>query len=146
MIYSETDYALTGYNEVLQAVYLVYKRKGTSAEFREANLQLVQAITRRPAQRVLVDARAMGVVAPEDQRWVGAEIVLKLASLAPNQYLYIASLLSEHVFTKLAVQTVVEVSNSLGVCQNMEFSSEEEAKDWLSRQPPQSPPYNVTIS
>ncbi|WP_181305879.1 hypothetical protein [Rufibacter sp. XAAS-G3-1] len=134
MVHTDNDYATTGYDQVLEAAYLVYKRQGTSPEFREANTRLVSTLARFPSHRLFVDVRGMGVISPEDQKWVGNTIVLQLAKNAPGNYLYIALLVSEKIFTKLAVTSIEDISNGKGICLNRHFYSAPEAKHWLTQQ------------
>ncbi|ALI97995.1 hypothetical protein [Rufibacter tibetensis] len=134
MVHTDNDYATTGYDEVLGAAYLTYKRQGTSQEFRDANHRIVASLAKKPTHRLFVDVRNMGVVSPEDQKWVGNTIVEQLAKNAPGKYLYIALLVPEKVFTKLAVTTIEEISNGKGICLNRHFFSVSEAKHWLAQQ------------
>ncbi|GGK66977.1 hypothetical protein ACD591_02935 [Rufibacter glacialis] len=134
MVHTDNDYATTGHDAVLEAVYLLYKRQGTSAEFREANQRAVASMARTSVQRLFVDARLMGVVSPDDQKWVGNSIVEQLAARAKGSYLYIALVVSEKIFTKLAIHAIEEISNGKGICLNRHFYSVSEAKHWLARQ------------
>ncbi|WP_207435823.1 hypothetical protein [Sabulibacter ruber] len=134
MVHTDDAYATTGYDELLDAVYLRYKRKGTSAEFRDANLRVVASMAKAPSHRLFVDVREMGIVAPEDQKWVANVIIPQLAQHAPENYVYIALVVPENIFTKLAVTTVEEISNGKGICLNRHFASQTEAKRWLAGQ------------
>ncbi|MFC6997844.1 hypothetical protein [Rufibacter roseus] len=135
IVHTEDDYAATGYDQVLEAVFLRYKRKGSSAEFRDANERIVASMRKTPTHRVHVDVREMGIVAPEDQKWVATSIIPQLAQNSPGQFVYIALVVPENVFTQLAVETVEDMSNQVGICLNRHFASEQEAKLWLAQQP-----------
>ncbi|WP_205502982.1 hypothetical protein [Rufibacter psychrotolerans] len=134
MVHTDDPYATTGYDDLLEAVYLRYKRKGTSQEFRHANRRIVASMAASPTPRVFVDVREMGVVAPDDQKWVAHTIIPQLAQHAPGHYLYIALVVPENIFTKLAVETVEEISNGKGICLNRHFTSLAEARQWLGQQ------------
>lgn len=134
MVHTDNDYATTGYDEVLESVYLMYKRQGNSQEFRDANNRLVSTIAKIPTHRLYVDVRGMGVTSPEDQKWVGHTIVPQLARNAPGSYLYIAIIVPEKIFTQLAVTSIEEISNGKGICLNRHFYSAAEAKQWLAQQ------------
>jgi uncharacterized RmlC-like cupin family protein len=76
----------------------------------------------------------MGVVSPEDQKWVGNTIVEQLAQHAPGDFLYIALVVSEKIFTRLAITAIEDISNAKGICLNRHFYSVSEAKHWLTQQ------------
>ncbi|QHL87149.1 hypothetical protein GU926_06775 [Nibribacter ruber] len=135
MIHTRTDYATTGYDELLQGVFLRYGRKCTSEEFKEANQRLLQTMRLYPTQRVNLDVLALGLVSPEDQRWMATAIIPRLADLAPNNYLYIAVVVPESAFTKLAVKAIEDMANASGICQHCQFPNLVEAKQWLFQQP-----------
>ncbi|AMM50115.1 hypothetical protein TH61_01495 [Rufibacter sp. DG15C] len=135
MIHTRTEYAITGYDELLQGVFLRFLRKGTSEEFREANQRLLQTMREYSTQRVNLDVLHLGLVSPEDQRWMANLIIPRLAELAPNNYLYIAVVVPESTFTRLAMKSIEDMSNGKGICDYCQFPNLVEAKQWLFLQP-----------
>ncbi len=135
LIYYDCDYFQIGKEADLGAVTLKYKRKCTSEEFREVNLKLLEVFEQASSQdKILIDTRDMGIVAPEDQKWVGQYIVPRLASATPQNYLKVAVITPDNIFTKLAVDTVERISMETGVCLNRNFNTVVAAKLWLQEQ------------
>ncbi|MFD2514442.1 hypothetical protein ACFSRY_11235 [Pontibacter locisalis] len=132
----ETDYYSIQFDAALQAVLLTYKRKGSSDEFRELHYKLLEAFDKVAASKILVETQEMAIVAPEDQRWVGQFIIPQIAKKTENQFLYAAVVAPKGIFTKLAVDTVEEISMGTGTCINKSFDNTAEARMWLSEQKP----------
>lgn len=133
-ILSETDYYSIKHDTALQAVILTYKRKGTSDEFRQLHYKLLESFDKVVASKILVETHAMGIVAPQDQRWVGQFIIPQIAQKTPYKFLYAAVVAPEGVFTRLAVETVEKISVETGTCLNKHFDSTTTARQWLSEQ------------
>ncbi|GAA4315762.1 hypothetical protein [Nibribacter koreensis] len=135
MIHTRTDYAVTGYDELLQGVFLRFLRKATREEFKEAHQRLLQTMREYPTQRMNLDVLQVGLVSPEDQRWVASLIIPRLAELAPNNYLYIAVVVPETAFTRLAMTSIGDQVKDKGFCDYRQFPNLVEAKQWLFLQP-----------
>jgi hypothetical protein len=135
MIHTRTEYAVTGYDELLQGVFLRFLRKATSEEFREAHQRLLDTMQAFSTQRVNLDVLFLGLVSPEDQRWMANLIIPRLAELAPNNYLYIAVVVPESPFTRLAMKSIEDMANGKGICDYCQFPNLVEAKQWLFLQP-----------
>ncbi len=133
-IYFESDYFQIGVDTRLQAITLQYKRKGSSEEFRGAHHKLLEVFKQNPEDKILIDARHLGIVAPDDQKWVGMQIIPQLAALTTRNFLKLAVVTSEYIFTKLAIDTVERISMETGICLNRNFDSVANAEQWLMEQ------------
>jgi hypothetical protein len=129
--YFDSDYIQIGADANLKAITLLYKRKGTSEEFRGAHNELLKVFDKHPEDKLFIDTRNLGIVAPEDQKWVGMQIIPELAAFTPKNFLKIAVVAPAYIFTKLAVDTVERVSMETGVCLNRNFDSTTAAEQWL---------------
>jgi hypothetical protein len=133
-IYFESDYFQIGVDRKLEAITLQYKRKGLSEELRAAHHKLLEIFKQNPKDKILIDARYVGIVAPDDQKWVGMQIIPQLAALTTNNFLKLAVVTPNYIFTKLAVDTVERLSMETGVCLNRNFDSFANAEQWLIKQ------------
>lgn len=130
----EEDYFEIGLNDELQAIILTYKRQGSSVEFRNLHYKLVEVFEKQRKNKLLVDTRKMGVVAPDDQRWVGQKVVPQLAMHSEKKYLYSAVMSTKYVFTQLAVSNIEQISIDTGTCLNKHFDNMSAAINWLQVQ------------
>ncbi|GAB3535099.1 hypothetical protein GCM10027443_23370 [Pontibacter brevis] len=128
------DYFEIGQHDGLQAIILTYKRKGTSAEFRSLHYKLVEAFEKKRKGKLLVDARKLGIVAPEDQRWVGHHIVPQMARHNDRKFLSVAVVTTSYVFTQMAINNIEQLSVDTGSCINKHFHDMTEATNWLAEQ------------
>ena len=130
----DQDYFEIGQNDALQALVLTYKRKGSSSEFRDLHHQLVEVFKKKRKSKLLVDARKMGIVAPDDQRWVGQEVVPEMAQQSQTRFLSVAVVSTKYVFTQMAIDNIEQLSINTGTCRNKHFHDMDEAIAWLREQ------------
>lgn len=128
------DYYEIGLDDRLQAVVLTYKRKGTSEEFRNLHFRLVEVFEKKRKSKLFVDTRKLGIVAPDDQRWVAQKVVPQMAMHAENQFLSIAVVTTKYVFTQMAVDNIEQLSIDTGTCLNKHFDNMAAATAWLQEQ------------
>lgn len=134
VIFSD-EYFEVGRDSELQALVLTYKRQGSSAEFRNLHYKLLESFEKTKRSKLLVDTREMGIVSPDDQRWVGQQMVPQFATHAQNQFLYIAVLHpAKKVFTQLAVNNIEQLSMETESCLNRHFDNPKDARQWLQEQ------------
>ncbi|AKD02054.1 hypothetical protein POKO110462_18860 [Pontibacter korlensis] len=138
-VLNNSDYCEFGYDADLQALVLTYKRSGSSKEFRNNHYELLKVMEKVRVSRMLVNTLDLGAVAPEDQRWLGENIIPKMVKFALDGYLYIAVLAPEKkIFTQLAVEMIEQLSEKTGMYTNKHFHSLSAAKTWLREQQLQS--------
>ncbi|WP_026461841.1 STAS/SEC14 domain-containing protein [Adhaeribacter aquaticus] len=130
-IHFETDSVVIFTDKEINSVAVVYKRKTTSQEFRALHLELLKAFQISALNRLYVDIRKMEIAAPDDQKWLATTIIPQLAQYASSKFLHIAVVVNENIFTRLAVETVENISNDLGICIHRHFKTPTDAKEWL---------------
>lgn len=131
-LYFENDYIRIGVDAAINAITLEYKRKGSSEEFKDAHQKLLEVFGQTPEDKILIDARQLGIVAPEDQKWVGMHIIPQLAAFTPSHFLKLAVVTPTYIFTKLAIDNVERISMETGICLNKNFDSVAAAQLWLT--------------
>jgi hypothetical protein len=112
-------------------VHLAWKaHRFTSAEFRAALEQLLQALHASHTGKAFVDQRHMAPIAPADQEWVLRDWLPRAAQQAG--YRYAAVLPSQEVYARLASANVVMRASGRPLYQW--FEDEATAVAWLLSQ------------
>ncbi|WP_242921931.1 STAS/SEC14 domain-containing protein [Pontibacter liquoris] len=102
----------------------------SSEEFREATIVAAQMMDEYKPLRWLADNRKMRAIRQADQEWFAAYILPKLqtGSIRRN-----ATVVSEDIFNKMAVEQFLKRADNLGDLVLKEFDDLDEALDWVKQ-------------
>lgn len=133
MIHYQDDYVEFGYWDDLSACFLLYKRFGSSDEFRQANLKLLAFYQEKQPGKLMVDARLMGALDEEDQHWISKNVTPALIAASPDQKYFSAMVTGEDIFARLGVENIEETIEGGENYQVGLFASPGEARAWLAQ-------------
>ncbi|MDN5213608.1 hypothetical protein QQ020_16165 [Fulvivirgaceae bacterium BMA12] len=132
MEYHNCDYANVGYDEAEGFTYMVIKRKGDSEHFRMAHYKTLELYDGKRPGKHLADTSKMGVVSIEDQQFIANKVIPQLLKMSPDHKLKIAVLVSDEVFSNVAVKSIVNKSKQGNHdVDHSVFNNYEQAINWL---------------
>ncbi|MGD1847970.1 MAG: hypothetical protein ACFB10_21465 [Salibacteraceae bacterium] len=131
MIHYEDDYVQFGKWDTPNACFLIYKRFGTSEEFRSANQKLLAYYQQEKPGKLMVDARFMGALDDEDQEWVSSQITPALIAASPQNKYFSAMVTGDDVFARLGVENIESSIEGGDNYQVGIFANPDEAKNWF---------------
>ena len=125
-------------NQVLTLTYEPEWELGTatmqgflsSQEFREAVIMCAQLMEEKKPLRWLADNRKMKVIRQTDQEWFIANALPKLQASTIRRN---ATVVSEDIFNKMAVEQIIKRADNLGNMLLQEFSDKQQALAWLKQ-------------
>ena len=129
LIYQNHVVTIT-YNHELQLGKATWNGFLSSSEFREAIEACLNMMEKYKPLRWLGDNRKLRAIRQSDQDWFVESVFPRLVgtSLRLN-----ASIVSEDLFNKMAVEQIVKRVGNLGDMVLKEFDNEAEALDWLTQ-------------
>ena len=132
MEYYNCDYVKVGYDETGKFTYMVIKRAVDSDSFRMAHDKALKIYREKRPGKHLADTSNMGMVTIEDQQFVANKVIPKMVQSSPDNKLKIAVLVSDEVFSMMAVKAIPKKASE-GVVDVMHsiFNSYDKAVNWL---------------
>ncbi|WP_205503605.1 STAS/SEC14 domain-containing protein [Rufibacter psychrotolerans] len=116
------------YDDELSTAYAVWNGFLSSEEFREATQKCIELMEEQGITRWLADNRKMRVIRQADQQWFAETIIPRMLNTSLRR---IATLVSEDVFNKMAVEQLMQRANSKEQMTIRDFNQEAAALAWL---------------
>lgn len=131
----DNEYGTITYDEDLEAISLVFKKQVPGSDFIHLNQKLLEIFKTLSTNRFYVDARNIGIVAVEGQKWVIENLFKGMLDHLKGEKLYHAQLMpNTDIFGKAASSNIRVQSKSNYKKEDFimeSFMDEEEAKNWL---------------
>lgn len=131
----DNEYGTITYDEDLEAISLVFKKQVPANDFIHLNQKLLEIFKTLSTNRFYVDARNIGIVAVEGQKWVIENLFKGMLDHLKGEKLYHAQLMpNTDIFGKAASSNIRVQSKSNYKKEDFimeSFVVEEEAKNWL---------------
>ena len=97
--------------------------------FRKVVVECLGVIDTYKPLRWIGDNRKLRAIRAADQEWFATEVFPRLAASSIRRN---ATIVSEDVFNKMAVEQLIKRANNIGDMVIMEFDNEEEAISWVT--------------
>lgn len=127
-IIADYDYAEVTYHPDLLMGKVVWKRKTTDQEYRNAFTKLLEFSMNHTVDNFLSDIRNQGVVSPENRKWFETEMLPKAVKSGLKRA---ATVFDGNVFKKYYMNMIIKVSNKFGMPLKL-VKSEQEAIEWFN--------------
>lgn len=125
----ESVHFTIGFDEEIQATYLIFHDFCNTELFKEAHLRILEAFLKHRSGKHFTDTRNMGAVSPKIQTWVATTIVPEMAFVSPRGKAHIALILGKDVFANFAAENIAEKTTQIS--HTRFFDQEVMARDWL---------------
>ena len=124
--------ALQGYTledePLVPCLCITYQPTMSSAQFREAQVLLLELIGKRKVQKLFIDTSQMALISPSDRVWVVTDWFTQATKAGLK---VIAGLVPQHFLMHLImVEPLVKIGNSFSI-QVRWFTNRQEALWWL---------------
>lgn len=130
LTYFQNHVVTVTYDKELQLGIAVWNGFLTSAEFKEAIEKCLQLMEEYQPLRWLGDNRKLRAIRKADQDWFAESVFPRLAASSLRRN---ASVVSEDLFNRMAVEQLVKRAENLGDMIIKEFDNEEEAMAWVTQ-------------
>ena len=130
----ENEYCSIGYDSDYTSCYFIYKRFGSSEEFRDSHEKLLEVFRNHSTHKLLIDTRFMGVLNIEDQEWIVDYVTPALIEGSGDKKYTSAMVQGEDVFAKFGVESIESRLESHDNYQVAIFGDIDSAKTWLKDQ------------
>lgn len=130
----ENEYAAIFYDKDLDAIILQFKKQAPASDFIKVNQQLLDSFKKLKTNKFLVDARNIGLVSVEGQKWVVDNLFPGMLAHLKGQKLYHVQVVPKEVFGKVASSNIRTKAAKTQPDEKLiieSFDSEQLAKDWL---------------
>lgn len=131
----DNEYGTITYDKELDAISLVFKKQVPGSDFIHLNQKLLEIFKTLSTNRFYVDARNIGIVAVEGQKWVIENLFKGMLDHLEGKKLYHAQLMpNTDIFGKAASSNIRVQSKSNYNKDDFimeSFIDEAEAKKWL---------------
>jgi hypothetical protein len=130
----ENDYASIYHDKDLDAIILQFKKQAPPKDFIAVNQQLLDSFKKLKTNKFLVDARNIGLVSVEGQKWVVDNLFPGMLAHLKGQKLYHVQIVPKEVFGKVASNNIKTKATNTLPDQNLvieSFDSEQQARNWL---------------
>jgi hypothetical protein len=125
----DTDYAEVSHNASLQLGKIVWKRKTSIEEYKNAFITLMDFAEKHTTFFFLSDITKQSVVPPEGRKWFET-VMLPLAK--KNGLKKAGVITDNNVFKKYYLNLIIKTINKFDIPLKI-FSSEEEALEWFKK-------------
>ncbi|MBC5994048.1 hypothetical protein [Pontibacter cellulosilyticus] len=116
-----------------------WKGFASSNEFRETVLRSLETVNKYKLTRWLADRRNMKAIRQQDQQWTVEEFIPKLLESPLRR---MATIVSEDLFNRMAIENMIQRSGGLGNIVLSEFNNTNEALKWLEQPIEQEVPHS----
>jgi hypothetical protein len=130
----ENDFASIYFDKTLDAIILKFKKQAPSNDFINVNQKLLEIFKALKTNKFLVDARQIGVVSVEGQKWVVDNLFPGMLGHLKGKKLYHVQIVPKEVFGKVATNNIRSKASNTQPDEKMiieAFESEDDAKNWL---------------
>lgn len=107
-----------------------WKGFASSNEIRETALKSLEIVNKYNLTRWLADRRNMKAIRQQDQQWTVEEFIPKLLESPLRR---MATIVSEDLFNRMAIENMIQRSGGLGNIVLREFNNTDEALKWLEQ-------------
>lgn len=130
----ENDFASIFFDKELDAIVLKFKKQAPPDEFINVNQKLLDLFKTLNTNKFLVDARNIGIVSVEGQKWVVDNLFPGMLGHLKGRKLYHVQIIPKEVFGKVASSNIRSKAASTQPETNLvieSFESEQLATEWL---------------
>lgn len=129
-IYFQNEAVTITYDDELQLGSAIWNGFLSSEEFRDCIETCLRLMEERKPLRWLGDNRKLRAIRKTDQDWFAEHVFPRLAVSSVRRN---ASIVSEDLFNKMAVEQLIKRAKNLGDMVIKEFDTKEEAMEWLKQ-------------
>lgn len=129
-LYYETDAMRVSYDKEQQLAVGTWKGFVTSKELRKTALDSLEFVNKHNITRWLADRRNMKAIRQKDQQWTVEKFIPQLLASPLRR---MATIVSDDIFNKMAIDNIFERSNGLSTITLREFDNVEDALEWLKQ-------------
>ncbi|MEA3316997.1 MAG: hypothetical protein U9R54_03475 [Bacteroidota bacterium] len=126
---SETDYADVLHDSSVKIGIIIWKRKTSLEEYKNAFIKLLSYAENHPADFFMSDITKQSVVSPEGRKWFETDMLPKAIKLGLKKA---ATITDGNVFKKYYVNMIIKSTNKFGLPLKL-FGTEEEAINWFKK-------------
>jgi hypothetical protein len=129
----EKSFVVINWNDDKKIVELTWKGFASSEEYREAQLQALDVIKEKKSKLMLMDARTIKVIMPEDQAWALDVWGPKFAMTGAKK---LAAVIPESAVARMnanSMEKKMDPNQAATPFDYQSFGSVLEAQDWLIR-------------
>lgn len=131
----ENDFASIYFDNALDAIVLKFKKQAPPNDFINVNQKLLELFKTLNTNKFLVDARNIGIVSVEGQKWVVENLFPGMLSHLKGRKLYHVQIVPKEVFGKVASSNIRSKASAAQPETNLvieSFESEQLAIEWLN--------------
>lgn len=129
-VYYETDIIRVSYDEELQMGLGEWKGFASGNDIRSSALRSLEFVNEYGVTRWLSDRRKMRAIRQQDQQWTVEEFIPKMLESPLRR---MATIVSEDIFNKMAIEQILKRSGGLGEIALREFDNMADALEWLQQ-------------
>ncbi|PLX22730.1 MAG: hypothetical protein C0599_05740 [Salinivirgaceae bacterium] len=126
-VFYDSEVVELSYEAELRLGKVRWKKKGTTEEYRDAFIRMLDYAKTSPIENFLSDIRNQGVVSPENRKWFEAEMLPKAIKAGLKRA---GSVFDGNAFKKYYMNMIIKVSGKFGLPLKL-FNTEEEAIEWF---------------
>jgi hypothetical protein len=127
----DQPYASIGWNEDLKIVDLTWKGFVSSPEYRQAQEQALVIIKEKKSTRMLMDARGIKVIMPEDQAWALEVWGAKFAQTGAKKLAVVNPENAVALMNARSIERAAAPTQPTAPFEFQSFATLAEAEDWL---------------
>ena len=129
-LYYETEYIRLLYDEELHLGVSEWKGFAGSDELRSTGLRVLSFANEYQITRWLSDRRKMKAIRQQDQQW---SVEVFIPKVIESQLRRLATVVSEDMFNKMAIEQILKRSGGLGDISFRDFDNVADAMNWLKQ-------------